>query len=291
MLSHWNRVKKMGIKSFTRSKYVFINLIFALIALFYLIYEYNSYNQAVLLLNNTQIRKTYSLKSECSCRKDILVKQYDIDENLYEINNNLIYFNSKQEINENTRKFLDSTRKYNKNIKQIFINPKFTCDLYNTFRHGPNQKVISYAFYGTNYGYFNLLELIAETALTLFPGWILRVHHDNLINKTRLCEMECKFDTVYFCNINQVPFKTIDNINVLDMNKPAEKYDLGYIHGMMWRWFPISDDFVDYFSSRDTDSTLIQREKDSVEAWLIQKKLFHIMRDNPYHNTVILGGY
>ena len=59
---------------------------------------------------------------------------------------------------------------------------------------------------------------------------------------------------------------------------------------MMWRWFPIADDFVDFFSSRDTDSTLIQREIDSVNVWLNSNTLFHVMRDNPYHNTVILGG-
>ncbi len=47
---------------------------------------------------------------------------------------------------------------------------------------------------------------------------------------------------------------------------------------MMWRWFPISDDFVDIFSSRDSDSTLIQREKDSVDVWLKSNNLFHIMR-------------
>ena len=52
----------------------------------------------------------------------------------------------------------------------------------------------------------------------------------------------------------------------------------------------MADDFVDIFSSRDTDSTLIQREIDSVDVWLKSYNLFHIMRDNPYHNTVILGG-
>ena len=52
----------------------------------------------------------------------------------------------------------------------------------------------------------------------------------------------------------------------------------------------MADDFVDIFSSRDTDSTLIQREIDSVNVWLNSSSLFHIMRDNPFHNTLILGG-
>jgi hypothetical protein len=54
-----------------------------------------------------------------------------------------------------------------------------------------------------------------------------------------------------------------------------------HIKGMMWRWFPITDDFTDFYNSRDTDSTLIQRERDSVDAWLKSSKLFHIIRDNP----------
>ncbi len=49
----------------------------------------------------------------------------------------------------------------------------------------------------------------------------------------------------------------------------------------MWRWFPITDDFIDYYNSRDSDSTLIQRERDSVDAWLNSSNLFHIIRDNP----------
>ena len=46
----------------------------------------------------------------------------------------------------------------------------------------------------------------------------------------------------------------------------------------MWRWFPIGDSFVDVFSSRDTDSYIIQREIDSVNAWLESDKVGHIMR-------------
>jgi hypothetical protein len=62
------------------------------------------------------------------------------------------------------------------------------------------------------------------------------------------------------------------------------------MHGMMWRWLPVGDSFVDYFASRDLDSSLIQREKDSVDEWLGEKKLFHVMRDHPNHNVEMLGG-
>ena len=52
----------------------------------------------------------------------------------------------------------------------------------------------------------------------------------------------------------------------------------------------IGDSFVDVFSSRDTDSYVYKREADSAEVWLKSDKVGHIMRDNPYHGTPILGG-
>ena len=54
--------------------------------------------------------------------------------------------------------------------------------------------------------------------------------------------------------------------------------------------FPVGDAFVDYFSSRDTDSLLIEREREAVDEWIENKKLYHIMRDSFSHNTEILGG-
>ena len=47
---------------------------------------------------------------------------------------------------------------------------------------------------------------------------------------------------------------------------------------MEWRWFPIGDIFVQVFSSRDSDSKIIQRELDSVDVWLKSNKSGHIMR-------------
>ena len=55
-------------------------------------------------------------------------------------------------------------------------------------------------------------------------------------------------------------------------------WNASYIHAMEWRWFPIRDQFVDVFMSRDSDSIFIQREIDSVNAWLKTNKVGHIMR-------------
>ena len=58
--------------------------------------------------------------------------------------------------------------------------------------------------------------------------------------------------------------------------------------GMFWRFYACEDS--DFMISRDVDSRLGNREKFAVDEWLSSDKDFHIMRDHPHHNTVILGG-
>ncbi len=50
------------------------------------------------------------------------------------------------------------------------------------------------------------------------------------------------------------------------------------------------DDMVDTIMSRDTDSRIIPREDDAVREWLASDKIFHIMRDHPYHCVHVLAG-
>lgn len=56
----------------------------------------------------------------------------------------------------------------------------------------------------------------------------------------------------------------------------------------IWRFLPLGDRFVDMFISRDLDSYILQREIDAVHAWIESGKTAHIMRDNPYHNAVMV---
>lgn len=42
--------------------------------------------------------------------------------------------------------------------------------------------------------------------------------------------------------------------------------------------------------SRDADSRIIPREEAAVREWLTTDRIFHVMRDHPYHCTPILGG-
>lgn len=280
---------------------IFFYVLLVNIIIIYFIYENNKFNieskkYFTIDGNNTNqqkfknetieenLYKTFKVKPKCSCRNEITVARHTKFQNLYKINDIYIIFDIKA---ENITK-AELIKKYSlRETDKVYLNPKFTCDLYNEISHGPNQKVIGYTLYGTHIGYYRLIGKIISTAQKLFPEWIVRVHYDKSINPEIICEMECKYNTVYFCNVNEVLFKYDIGI---DLFQSPPKHDLSYIHGMMWRWFPITDDFVDFFSSRDSDSSLIQRERDSVDAWINSSTLFHVMRDNPYHNTVILGG-
>jgi hypothetical protein len=90
-------------------------------------------------------------------------------------------------------------------------------------------------------------------------------------------------DNVDFCDIKNIP---VSFMNVM-YNKTL---NVDYIHAMMWRWTPLYDSYVDVFSSRDSDSHIIQREVDSVNVWLKSDNIGHIMRDHFYHRFLILGG-
>ncbi len=130
---------------------------------------------------------------------------------------------------------------------------------------------------------------IAYEIKKLYPGWLMRVYHDNSISSTAKCDMEClkdangvPLDNLDFCNVEYM----IGNQNPLFQhqnwfnNSKKITWNASYINAYMWRWFPIGDLFVDVFNSRDSDSKILQREVDSVNVWLKSDKVGHIMRGN-----------
>ena len=56
------------------------------------------------------------------------------------------------------------------------------------------------------------------------------------------------------------------------------------------RFLPLVDPQVSVMVSRDLDSRLTAREQAAVEDWLETGLTFHVMRDNPQHDTDILAG-
>ncbi len=116
----------------------------------------------------------------------------------------------------------------------------------------------------------------------------MRIHHDNSIDPDIQCKLECLkdetgvlTDNVDFCNIEKVPGrqnKAFPSKRWLDNETEIFTWNATYMHAMKWRWFPINDQFVDVFMSRDSDSNILQREVDSVNEWLASGKVGHIMR-------------
>jgi len=214
--------------------------------------------------------------SECECRKGEAIFLTNHESHLA--------VNSFDQIRNTTRNL------FNISIDE-FQNLTLTCDMYAFFRRGKSQKVISYSLYGTNTFYYDKLKDIVKQMKSLYPDWSMRVFHDNSINRTIKCQIECLkddesnefYDRVDFCNIeNEIRSKPKVLVNALNETTILSfiQHNLSYIHAMKWRFLPIGDSFVDVFSSRDTDSYLLQREVDSVNVWLNSDEKGHIMRGN-----------
>lgn len=128
-------------------------------------------------------------------------------------------------------------------------------------------KIISFSLFGDSPKYTIGAIKNADLALTIYPDWDCWFHVGNDVPKKIINELKAR-----------------ENCKVLLMDGPSDWT------GMFWRFSPCSDPLVDIVISRDTDSRLNHREKDAVNAWIESDKLFHIMRDHPYHATQILGG-
>lgn len=152
---------------------------------------------------------------------------------------------------------------------------QLTCDLFNSFRRGKGQKIIGYSLFGKKERYIRLLSNVSLQIMQYYPGWTMRVYHDSSIPNGKKCELEClkdshgKYvDNVDFCNIESLPVK----------GELYQTWNAKNIVQTIWRWFPIGDSFVNVFSSRDSDSIILQREVDASSQWLASNKPGHIMR-------------
>ena len=230
-------------------------------SIFYFLKSFQSNEDINTILN------VFYLNSKCECKKKktIQINKY---ENYYSV------------------KLLEDDKDSAKNVSYNLTKDEFdtfntTCDLYNVLRRSKSQKVISYSLYGKNKAYYNKLKKLSKDIKSMYPGWLMRVYYNDSIDKSIICEVECLksddgslIDNSDFCNVNDIDL----NLKNIEKRNNHLKLNANYIHSMKWRWFPIGDSFVDIFSSRDTDSYILQREVDSVNVWLNSNKVGHIMR-------------
>ena len=99
------------------------------------------------------------------------------------------------------------------------------------------------------------------------------------------------FECWFYIHKATVPFEAIEKLSNIDNTKIIFKDgDLNNCKPAMWRFEAIDDQDVEIMMSRDTDTRILLREKLAVDQWLNSDKIFHIMRDHPYHGEAIMGG-
>ena len=127
-------------------------------------------------------------------------------------------------------------------------------------------KVVSYCLYGTaNYYRVGALRNI-DLCKTYYPGWEVWIYASSTIPSELLSQLKEKGAKIFVVEDNDGPFF------------------------MNYRFFPPSDESVEYAIFRDTDSRVDEREAAAVNEWIKEGTSLHIMRDHPAHGTAILGG-
>ena len=146
---------------------------------------------------------SYIFESNCDCQKfeQIALIKHESHFTVVSINKN----------DKSTNKLYDITF-------DEFRELNFTCNLYDTFRRGKSQKILSYTLFGKRYFYYDKLKNISKQIKQLYLQWFMRVYHDNSINTSIICETKCTsdeksqqlIDIVDFCNVeNEVRLKPI----------------------------------------------------------------------------------
>ena len=131
-------------------------------------------------------------------------------------------------------------------------------------------KIISYCLYGNNHRYTTPIIINAKTVKDYYPGWTIRVYHDDTVS----------YEVLNILNQNEVQLININQSDVTHYNL-APKF---------WRFSPILESKVTAVIFRDADSTFSDREAALVKDWLDSDYTFHIIRDHQLHISPILAG-
>jgi len=130
------------------------------------------------------------------------------------------------------------------------------------------KRLITFSLWGDSPKYTVGALKNARLAGEIFPEWICRFH----VGSSTPSDV---IDALSRCS----------NVEVVKFAEPGDWQSLA------WRFLAAADESVEVMISSDTDSRLGRRERAAVDEWLASDKLFHVMRDHPYHRKwPILGG-
>ena len=183
------------------------------------------------------IPKSFEITSKCSCQREVV--------NVNRLSTVLIdTYNSETDT-------LTEYEVTNKEFESLIL----TCELYKALKRGQHQKVLSFSVNRSNQKYFNEFLKNIKSIQEVYPGWIIRVYHDNLIDQETVCQFECANSLIDFCRVNQLPNLIVNTVNRRHMLSDV------------WKWLPLGDDFVDAFIVKNIQSFLFVDEKNSVNEW------------------------
>lgn len=124
------------------------------------------------------------------------------------------------------------------------------------------KKLITFSLFGNAPMYQKGAIENLKKAQEVYPGWVCRFY---LFEEDHFMEND-------LTNIDST-------VEIKKISKP------GGFYSTLYRFLPLSEEGVERFISRDTDSRLSFREKEAVEEWIKSDKSYHIMKDHPYHFT------
>jgi len=127
-------------------------------------------------------------------------------------------------------------------------------------------KVVSFSLFGSDPLYTVGAIRNSELMPIIYPEWSMWVYHDNTVPTEVL--------------------QTLQNnkVKLIQLNGQG-------FYRAMWRFYPCGDKNIEYFISRDTDSRISLRDRESVYEWMESGKNFHIIRDHPVgHSWVVNAG-
>jgi hypothetical protein len=131
------------------------------------------------------------------------------------------------------------------------------------------KKIISYCLWGNTPLYTVGAISNAKNAQEIYPDWICRFYiHRKSVSSWVVDEL-----------------KKQPNVEITFYDE-----DVGW-GGMLYRFYPATEDDVSVMISRDTDSRLSIREKACVDDWLNKStKKVHTIRDACVHQSQMMGG-
>ena len=127
------------------------------------------------------------------------------------------------------------------------------------------KKVISFSLYGDSPKYNIGAIRNSELYKKFFPDWEMWVYHND-----------------------SVPLETLTALEKNGVVLINTKVDNGP-QNALWRFYPASDESIDYFISRDCDSRLFERDVCAVNQWIDSEKPFHIIREHPWGHTWVIN--